>query len=107
MGKFYSEIGYAEQVETSPGVWQDVITERNYMGDEIKTVSKMQPGENLNDDLTVDNRLSIVADPFAYEKFHTMRYVKWMGILWKITSVEIQRPRLILTIGGVYNGPTP
>jgi hypothetical protein len=107
MGKFYGEIGYAEQVETSPGIWEDVITERNYIGDEIKTISRVRSGENLNDDLTVDNRLSIIADPFAYEKFHTMRYVKWMGILWKITSVEIQRPRLILTVGGVYNGATP
>ena len=107
MGKFYGEIGYAEQIEATPGVWREQITERKYIGDVIKNVSRIRNGENLNDDLTIDNRLSIIADPFAYEKFHAMRYVNWMGALWKITSVEVQRPRLILTIGGVYNGPTP
>jgi hypothetical protein len=107
MAKFYGPIGYGEQVETSPGVWNETIVERNYSGDVIETTSRMRDGENLNDDLTIDNRLSIVADPFAYEKFHAMRYIKWMGALWKITSVKVQRPRLVLTIGGVYNGPTP
>jgi hypothetical protein len=107
MGKFYGEIGYAETVETAPGVWQEQITKRQYFGDVVRNVSKMRDGENLNDNLTIDNRLSIVADPYAYEKFHAMRYVNWMGVLWKITSVEVQRPRLILTIGGVYNEQTP
>lgn len=103
MGKFYGEIGYAEQIETIPGIWQEQITERKYIGDVIKNIIKMRDGENLNDDLIIDNRLSIVADPFAYQKFHAMRYVKWMGALWKIKSIEIQKPRLILTIGALYN----
>jgi len=104
MAKFYGEIGYAvDMEETSPGVWQERIVIRSYFGDVIRNTSKMQAGENLNDNLTIDNKLSIVADPFAYENFHAMRYVKWMGALWKINAVEVQRPRLILTIGGVYN----
>lgn len=106
MAKFYGEIGYAETEETTPGVWQETITERQYFGDVLKNVIKNQSGENLNDDLNVENRLSIVADPYAYDHFYTMRYVKWMGALWKITSVDVQRPRLILTIGGVYNEQT-
>lgn len=106
MGKFYGEIGYAETVETAPGVWTEQFTSRQYFGDVIRNVNRVQAGENLNDNVTIDNRLSIVADPYAYEKFHAMRYVKWMGVLWKITSVEVQRPRLILSIGGVYNGKT-
>lgn len=106
MAKFYGDIGYADTKETAPGVWQEQITERPYFGDILRTTSKMQSGEHLNDNLSIDNRLSIVADPFAYENFYTMRYVKWMGALWKITSVEVQRPRLILTIGGVYNEQT-
>lgn len=103
MGKFYGEIGYGETIETAPGVHQELITIRHYFGDVLRMTSRMRDGENLNDDLVLDNKLSIVADPFAYEKFHSMRYVKWMGALWKITSVEVLRPRLILTIGGVYN----
>jgi len=107
MAKFYGEIGYAETTETAPGVWTDVVTERKYFGDVIKNTRRLEAGEGLNDNLTINNMVSIVADPFAYQHFHAMRYVKWMGALWKVTNVEVQRPRLILTIGGVYNGPTP
>lgn len=104
MGKFYGEIGYTETIETSPGVWEETITKRNYSGDVIKNTGRWQTGENLNDNLTINNAISIIADPFAYQNFHAMRYVVWMGISWKITNIEVQRPRLILTIGGVYNG---
>jgi len=104
MGKFYGAVGYAETEETSPGVWTETITERNYSGDVIKNVSRWQAGQNLNDNLTINNSISILADPFAYQNFHAMKYVSWMDTLWKITNVEVQRPRLILTIGGVYNG---
>jgi hypothetical protein len=103
MAKFYGEIGYVETVETAPGVWAEQTTARQYFGDVMRNMSRVRAGENLNDDIALDNQLSIVADPFAYEKFHAMRYVRWMGALWKIQSVEVQRPRLILTIGGVYN----
>lgn len=107
MAKFYGKIGYAETSETAPGVWMDTVIERIYFGDELKNTRRWETGEGLNDDLTINNTISIVADPFAYQHFHTMRYVEWMGVYWKITNIEVQRPRLILTIGGVYNGPTP
>lgn len=104
MGKFYGEVGYSNTTETKPGVWTEVITKRNYSGEVVRNARRWQPGENLNDDLTVNNVLSIVADPYAYQNFYAMRYIIWMGISWKITNIEVQRPRLILTIGGVYNG---
>lgn len=104
MAKFYGAIGYAETSETAPGVWEEVITERNYSGDVIKNSKRWQNGENLNDNLTLDNKISILADPFAYENFHTIRYVKWMGTSWKASSIDFQRPRIVITIGGVYNG---
>jgi hypothetical protein len=103
VAKFCGIIGYAAMAETAPGVWREVIDERQYFGEVIRNTRKTQPGEYLNDDVTIDNQLSIVADPFAYAHFSQMRYVKWMGALWKITSIEVQRPRLILTVGGVYN----
>jgi hypothetical protein len=106
MAKFYGEIGYVEQTETSPGIWQDQVTTKQYYGDVIRNASRVRDGENLNDNLVIDNKLSIVADPYAYEKFHAIRYVKWMGSLWKVTAVEVQRPRLILTLGDVYNEQT-
>jgi hypothetical protein len=105
MAKFYGEIGYGETVETSPGVWEDVITEYSYYGDVIRNTRKLQEGEVLNDDLSVNNSISIVADQYANEHFFAIRYIKWAGALWKVSDVEVQSPRLLLRLGGVYNGP--
>jgi hypothetical protein len=104
MAKFFGTIGYFVTKETSPGVWEEDITERSYYGDLVRNVRKTQSSDGLNDDINVANEISIVADPFANENFHSMRYVHFMGAKWKIMSVEVQYPRLILTIGGVYNG---
>lgn len=104
MGKFYGPVGYVESTESSPGVWDEIPTEKNYSGDILKNTKRWQAGENLNDDLTINNLFSILSDPYADQNFHKIRYIKWMGACWKVTSVEVQRPRLILTIGGVYNG---
>ncbi len=106
MAKFYGAIGYAETVETRPGVWCDSITERMYSGDLIRNIRRQHPSGQLNDNINVANEISIVADPFANENSHLMRYVEFMGAKWKIESVEVQYPRLILSIGGVYNGET-
>jgi hypothetical protein len=106
MSKFYGAIGYANIEMTAPGVWQEQITERKYSGDVLKNTVKTRDGENLNPNLVLENRLSIVADLFAYENFHTIRYVHWLGAKWQVSGVEVQRPRLILIVGGVYNEQT-
>lgn len=103
MAKFYGVIGYAETFETSPGVWTEQITERYYSGDVLKVSKKWQTGESLNDDLVISNEISIVADPFAYNNFHNIRFVQWMGAKWKVNRMDIQRPRITLSLGGVYN----
>lgn len=104
MAKFYGTIGYAETVETEPGIWEEQITERSYYGDLIRNTRKLQTSEGVNNDVNLSNEISIVADPFAYQNFHSMRYVEYMGAKWKIINVEVQHPRLILSVGGVYNG---
>lgn len=104
MAKFYGVIGYAETIEVRPGVYEEVITERNYFGDLVRNSRRLQPTDQLNDDINVANEISIVADPFAEQNFHKMRYVEFMGAKWKISNVDVQRPRLILTLGGLYNG---
>lgn len=104
MAKFYGPIGYAETVETKPGVWEERITERMYYGDLVRNTRRLQDSGMLNDNINVANEISIVADPFANENFHSMRYVEFMGAKWKISNVEVQYPRLILSIGGEYNG---
>lgn len=104
MTKFCGKIGFAHTEKTKPGIWEEVITERRYFGDVTKNYQRHDPTEYLNDNVNVSNIISIVADPFAFENFFGIRYVEWMGAKWKVTSVEVQRPRLILNIGGVYNG---
>lgn len=104
MAKFYGDIGYAITKESSPGVWSEDITEKKYSGDVIRNSKRWQSGENLNDNLVVHNEISIIADPFAYENLQNIRYVKWMGACWKVTKIDINRPRLILSVGGIYNG---
>lgn len=104
MAKFYGKIGYAITKETTPGVWVEEIVERSYYGDVIRNIRRLQGSENLNDDINVSNEISIVADAFANQNFHSMRYVEYMGAKWKVSSVEVKYPRLILNIGGVYNG---
>ncbi len=105
MAKFYGAVGYAEVVETAPGVRSEQIVERKYYGELVRNTRRLQTSEHLNDDINVANEISIVADPFANQNFHKMRYVEYMGARWKISNVEVQFPRLILTIGGLYNGP--
>ena len=106
MAKWYGKIGYAENVETRPGIWEDKITERNYYGDVLQTSPGTQSAsDQVNDDIEVTNRISILADPFANQNFYSMRYLSYMGAVWKIKRVDVQYPRLILTVGGVYNGP--
>lgn len=104
MAKWYGVIGYAETVETTPGVWKEQVTKRNYYGDLTRNTRRLQTADKLNDDINITNELSIVADPYAMNNFHSMRYAEFMGTAWKITNVEVQYPRLILSLGGVWNG---
>ena len=106
MAKFYGAIGYGESTETSPGVYEDTITERPYFGDVVRNTRKLREEDSkLHDDIIVQNSISIVADAYANEHFFAIRYIRWQGTLWKVTEVEVQRPRLLLRLGGVYNGP--
>lgn len=105
MKKFYGNVGYVETVEVTPGYWGPQETIRPYYGDWIRYSSKFQiSSDSTNDDKNIANELSIMADPYADQHFSDMRFVEYMGVRWKITAVTPQRPRLILTVGGLYNG---
>ena len=103
MAKFYGAIGYAETIETRPGVWVEQITERNYYGDLIRNTRRLESSGELNDNININNEISILSDPYAIDHFHAMRYVVFSGTKWKISSVDIKYPRIVLSIGGVYN----
>jgi hypothetical protein len=104
MAKFFGVVGYAQSVEVRPGVWQDVITERKYYGDEVLPTRRLDEVEKVNFDISTNTSLSIMADAYANEHFFAIRYVEWMGACWVVTSVTPMRPRLLLRMGGVYNG---
>ena len=106
MAKFYGVIGYGELVQTAPGIWNDVITEKTYFGDVLRNSRHLQEAEKVNNDLSVGNSISVVADAYANEHFFAIRYIRWAGTLWMVSDVEVQSPRLIFRLGGVYNGPT-
>ena len=106
MAKFFGTIGYGEAQETVPGIHKDVITERPYYGDVLRNTRKLMDGEKVNNDISVSNLISIVSDEYANEHFFAIRYISWQGALWLVTDVEVQSPRLLLRLGGVYNGPT-
>ena len=104
MAKFYGKFGYASTVETKPGVYEEQIVERSYYGDLIRNTRRLQSADQVNDDINISNEISIVADPYATNNFHTLRYAVFLCTKWKISNVEVSYPRLILTLGGVYNG---
>lgn len=103
MAKFYGNIGFVTTSEVEPGIWDEQVITRPYYGDLTRNTSRFQPSDGVNDNINISNNISIIADPFANENFQHMRYVEFMGAKWKITNVEIQYPRMILTVGGVYN----
>ena len=102
MAKWFGAIGFAETGETTPGVWEEQITKRNYYGELTRNTRRLQSTEYLNDDITISNEISIVADPYAMSHFHSIRYAEFEGAAWKVSNVEVQYPRLVLTLGGLY-----
>jgi hypothetical protein len=105
MAKFYGTIGFVTTEETGSGIFEEVITEKSYTGDILRSSRQWEDSQKVISDLTIENRFSIIADSFAIDNTPNMRYIIVFGSRWKINSIEIQRPRIILTVSGVYNGP--
>lgn len=106
MAKWYGKVGYITTVETEPGLWEPQPVERSYYGDLIRNTSKWVSSNSVNDNLSTNNQISILADPYAIQKFHEIKYVEFMDTFWEVSSADIQYPRIILTLGEVYNGDT-
>lgn len=104
MAKYYGSVGYANSTEPNPGVVVEEITTREYYGDVLYNTRRLENSGEVNDDINVSNKISIVADPYALDNFWKIRYATFMGQKWKVKSVDVERPRLILTLGGLYNG---
>lgn len=106
MSRFYGIVGYTSDEIQGTDIHVNVPVEKPYKGDLIKNSRRLENGIGVNDDIKLSNQISIVADPYAINHMHTIRYVKWRGGVWKVDLVDYEPPRLILTLGGVYNGET-
>lgn len=104
MAKFCGNVGYIETIEVEPGVWLPQETLLPYFGDWVRYARRFQvSSDSTNDNSNVSNELSIVSDPYAIKHFSSIRFIEDEGIRWKVTAIEPKYPRLILTIGGLYN----
>lgn len=104
--RFYGEVGYTPTEVDDTGVATAKLVKRDYYGDVLELTSRWKDTENLNDDIHVSHRISILADPYAIQNFPYIKYVKWLGTCWEVSTVKVDYPRVILSLGGVYNGPT-
>lgn len=104
MAKWAGKIAFQTTVETSIGVWEEQIIERSYYGDVIKNYRSLENNSEINDGVNISNQISFIADPYANENFHNIRYTYFMGTKWRVTNIEVQYPRLIMNLGGVWNG---
>lgn len=104
MAKWYGKVGYVTTEKSELGVWKPISVERPYSGDVMSNSIRRTEAGKVNDDLSVANRISIVADPFAYENFSAIKYVEFMGNFWEVSTAEVQFPRIILSLGGAYSG---
>ena len=107
MAKYFGNIGFATQVETSPGIWEDAIVDRPYKGDILRNNRRYDNGDSINDNLSLSNTFSIVSDAYLYSHIPAMRYLEYLGSKFKITSVDIERPRVNISVGGAYVSGEP
>lgn len=101
--RYYGKIGYFDTVETKPGLFENQMIYKTYKGDVLRNYKRNQNSSKINSDVSINNSISIVADPYAREHFFKIKCVEWQGALWSVSSVEVQYPRLILELGGLYN----
>lgn len=104
MAKFYGDIGYIATVETRPGIWEPVIQSKKYDGDVLSFTRRWNNGDKINDDIAINAQISIVADSYLLDNMHSIRYAVLNKVAWEVTSITPQYPRLLLDLGGVYNG---
>lgn len=101
--RYYGKVGYFTTEETKPGLFESKMIYRKHKGDVVRNYKRTQDASKVNSDISVNNSISIVADPYAHEHFFEIKCVEWQGALWSVSSVEVQYPRLILELGGLYN----
>ena len=101
--RYSGKIGYSETVETKPGYFEETLVFKKSKGDVVRNTKRNQDNSKVNSDIRVNNSISVVADPYAQTHFFNIKCIEWQGALWEVSSVEVQYPRLILELGGLYH----
>lgn len=105
INKFYGNVGYVFSEKTGTSVWEESTVLKPYYGDILQLSKRYQGSDKINDDIEITNQISILADPYAFRNFQYIKFVEWLDTKWKVSSVSVEYPRLVLSIGGVYNAP--
>ena len=79
MSKWFGKLGFVETKETELSVHSEIVTERDCYGDLTRNTRRLQSGDKVNDDISLANTLSIIADPYIQEHFCFLRYVTLYG----------------------------
>lgn len=103
MARFAGLVGYVTQEETAPGVWSSVESSKKMRGDVIRQ-SSSQNGDKVNNDITLSHRVSLLGDAYAFGNYYNIKWIEVDGAKWEVTSVEVKRPRLTVSLGGLWNG---
>lgn len=110
MARYYGKVGFLKEEvesETRPSRFIPEMEERYYSGNLLKNYISSQASEKPVDDFTLNNDISIIADPYALNHFSSIKYVEFMNTLWEAKSAKVEYPRIRISFGGVYHGPTP
>ena len=103
MSKFYGTVGFVKTVETKPGIWEEQVEEKGYYGDLIRNIGRYNGSNKVNADFTLNNQISIVTDPYALENLQFIKFVRFLGTAWVVSSIDVEYPRLVLSLGDIYN----
>lgn len=104
MAKFAGSVGYVTETETNPGVWTSTESIRSMRGDILRTASTTQGTDQINKDPVLQHRISLLGDAYAFANFYNIRWIMFKGVKWDVTLIEVNRPRIVVTLGGRYNG---
>ncbi len=104
MAKYAGLVCYVTQEEKVPGVWTPLENPVLMKGDIIRQSSNYQDNGKINSDISLNHRVSLVGDAYAFDNYYNIKWIMLDGRKWEVTSVEIQRPRIIVSIGGLWNG---
>ena len=104
MSKFWGPIGINRgPVQTAPGILEVVIEELEVSG-EMRQLQLRWPQARMQEGLSANHVLSIVTPEDSDIDFTEVVYIVWQSRKWSVTSIQYKRPRVELTLGGLYNG---